>query len=72
LPPDAPIATVSPRVKREVESMVSCTSVSKIVMKQEAQSLVWSFGRRTCARAVLQTLQIEGGIFTADSMFSRG
>ena len=63
LPPLAPMATRSPRKKREEEVMVSWTSVSNMVRKQVLHSF-WRFlGRMMTALASWQLKQSVGGIF---------
>jgi hypothetical protein len=63
LPPDAPIATFSPRWKSEFVVIVWWISVSNTEMKQVLHSFEWSFGRRMSARFTLHSAQVEGGIF---------
>lgn len=61
-PPDAPIATRSPRWKRVLLTMVAWISASKTDIKQVLQRRSWVLGRRICAREVLQwTHSLEVG-----------
>lgn len=62
LPPEAPMATRSPRVKRWWVVIVWWISVSKTVRKQSLQSFWWFFGRRIRARLIPQSAQREGAI----------
>jgi hypothetical protein len=62
LPPDAPMATFSPRWKSALAVMVWWISVSKTRMKHVLQSFEWSLGRRIRARFVLHTAQGEGAM----------
>ena len=60
LPPEAPIATLSPGWKRLADVMVSATSDSKREMKHWEQIRALFFGLRICAREVLQISQVDG------------
>ena len=69
LPPDAPIATRLPRVKRFVLTIVAWISDSKAERKQGLQSFWWVLGRDMRARAERQDSQsLEAGMWSAGGM----
>jgi hypothetical protein len=67
LPPDAPIATRSPRRKSRASTIVRCTSVSNTQKKQSLQICCPVLGRLSTARASWQSAQGRGAMAGADS-----
>lgn len=69
LPPEAPIATRLPCVKRFVLTIVAWISDSKAERKQGLQSFWWVLGRDIRARAERQDSQsLEAGMGSAGGM----
>ena len=58
LPPEAPIATLSPGLKRLLEVMVWCTSDSRVWKKQALQRVWLFFGLRIAPLAVRHNSQV--------------
>ena len=62
LPPEAPMAILSPRWKSALEVMVEWISASKAAKKHSLQTRWWVLGRRIRARVVWQRTQGEDGM----------
>jgi len=69
LPPEAPIAILSPGEKRLVDVMVWWISSSKIWMKHGLHSFWWFLGRMMSARLAWQMAQSVGAILNITHVY---